>query len=104
MNNERIDDYKIGELIAISMGQYSDYCVNGLFVVLDTFNANDELELYAKENARVLVNGLILTDYDYEGLSYTAHLSQKNLIKDVDYRELHMGDGYDVDLTDYDRS
>ena len=38
---EIVPMFKVGELMTVSRGSYSDYCVQGLFKVLRDFNAQE---------------------------------------------------------------
>lgn len=85
-----------GELVTLSNGEYSDYCVNGLVRVLKDFDASVLIKEWAKDNA-VKINDRSL-GYSREaytinsnGMSFLGWLNKEGYTEDVEYRELHMG-------------
>ena len=93
--------FKKGELMTVSHGEYSDYCVMGLFRVLVDFNAEEVLQVWVKESGPGFKsrwngdNGYAFDKgHELYGETQTCFLGWLNLngfIQDVDYRELHIG-------------
>ena len=105
MKREKIADFKKGEFMTVAEGEYSDYCVNGLFKILKTFNANDCLVRWANENKRTINElGTVEDDYDFEGIEFLSWLSQNQYIEDVNYRELHVGSYGETKLSSYENN
>ena len=98
---EAIKIFTEGELMAISTGEYSDYCINGLFKVLISFDAQEKLEEWAKETGRALVDGEVKSDYMNKEIEYMAWLSKNEYVENVEYRELHTEDYGDINLSEY---
>ena len=84
-------NYTTNELIALSNGEYSDYCIRGLFKVLKAFDADALLIEWAKETGRDLVDGIVQSDYKTRNVDFIGWLNKNGYIEDVDYRELHTG-------------
>ncbi|ENQ1627738.1 hypothetical protein ACEOHO_004104 [Vibrio vulnificus] len=99
--------YTKGELIALSTGEYSDYCVNGLVRALKDFDASVLLEEWAAENA-VLLEDTNMVRYTRKvcrekenGMSFLGWLNKNGYTEDVKYRELHTGSYDDVELSEW---
>ena len=99
--SEKIPVFKAGELLAISKGEYSDYCINGLFRLLTDFNPQKELLAWAKETGRKVVEGVAERDRSNKNIDYLGWLNKSGFIEDVAYRELHIGDYGETELSDY---
>lgn len=97
---EAIKNFNVGELVALSTGEYSDYCVNGLFVVLKNFDAQVLLDDWAKETGRELVNGTVRADYSNQQVDFIGWLNNGGYVKDVEYRELHTGNYGKTELSE----
>jgi len=98
---DEISGFKKGELVTVSTGEYSDYCVNGLFEVLNDFDAIEQLNVWCSETGRSIKNGVVERDYKNENIEYMPWLVTKGFVKDVDYRELHTGGYGETRLCDY---
>ena len=98
-----METFKEGEFITISKGEYSDYCVKGLFKVLIEFDANKELINWCNDTGRVYKHynddhdPVYEVECDYnqknitDSIKFLEYLNRKNIIVDVNYRELHTG-------------
>lgn len=98
-----IKTFKKGELMTISKGQYSDYCVMGLFKVLIDFDAEELSKAWAEEAGAELSTRFIndigyrfkeghKNYYEEEAGFFLGWLNKNGYIEDVDYRELSLGD------------
>lgn len=98
--------YKKGELIALSEGSYSDYCVESLSRAMVDFDASKILHEWAKENAEREQSTFKSGEFNYKqkegGMSFVEWLNKNGYTEDVEYRELHIGDYYYTKLTNYD--
>lgn len=88
-NKKPIETFKQGEHLTVAEGEYSDYCVNGLFRVVRDFDAQEQLVLWAAETGRELTEGAVEHD-DSEKITYIPWLAKHAFLEDVDYRELHI--------------
>lgn len=92
---EEIKRFEVGELITIASGEYSDYCVNGLFRIIVEFDAQEQLKRWAEATDRKMdADGDVRYEWgvDRDKITFLAWLSQEGFIDDVPYRELHVGD------------
>ena len=94
-------DFKTGEFITLAEGDYSSYVVNGLFKVIEDFNI-DEL------HERFLVEVAPQTAEDIEWGRGLGHIEKfqfwlltNKFLTEVDYREIHLGDAWDLDISTY---
>lgn len=96
---------KKGSMILVESGAYSDYGVDGLFLVLLDFSPKLELAEYMRTvvapppipNA-LCADGLYRED-GFRHEAYIAHLIGKKLIREVEYDSLYVGgfgDGADA--------
>ena len=74
-----------GELVAISNGEYSDYCVNGLFKVLKDFDAKQMAIEWGGAN----------------GMQFVPWLCIRGYLEDVEYREMHTGCYGETEITEF---
>lgn len=87
-----MNDYKKGEMIILSSGDYSDYSIRGAFRCLQDISAEHLSKIARKLNA--LEKGIEETrGYSYEDLQdkFIATLIRLQLIEDIETRELHIG-------------
>ncbi|MCK5606151.1 hypothetical protein KAR91_29905 [Candidatus Pacearchaeota archaeon] len=94
---EIVPMFKVGELMTVSSGSYSDYCVQGLFKVLRDFNAQEQMVLWVNETGRVMSEHAdVEADYRQKqrtkDIVFLAWLNEKGFVEDVPYRELNIGD------------
>ncbi|KQA29503.1 hypothetical protein F546_05125 [Vibrio paracholerae 877-163] len=100
--------YKNGELIVLSIGLHSSYSVEGLVRAIKDFDASLLVEEWAKENAIKLESNSVVkyTRNIYrktpEGTSFPKWLNENGYTEDVNYRELHIGDWGEVDLSEWE--
>lgn len=95
-----MNDWKKGELILLSSGEYSDYNIRGTFRCLQDISA-ERLCKIAKET-QALKEGLDETrGYGYCDLEdkFIATLIRLQLIEDIDAHELHIGSYSDLKLS-----
>ena len=98
----KIEVFKVGELMTTTTGEYSDYCVNGLFKVLIEFDAQDKFIEWAKEtNEEIDKNFCVVRDYERgrPDVGFIEWLNKSGYISDVNYRELHTGSYGDTRLS-----
>jgi len=76
---------KKGKLLCLDCGEYSDYSVEGFFVVLEDFNPFDKLDEYLKEKPGQA------TRYEFEYREYLARLIADGLLLEIDYGTLYLG-------------
>lgn len=93
-------DYKQGEILLITSGQYSDYEVKSIFRVIKDFNANNQLLAWAEETGREVVDFAAPADWENDNVDLIGWLSVNNFIADINYRELHTGDYGETELSD----
>lgn len=94
--------FKKGELVALSTGVYSDYCVNALVRALKDFDAQEIFEEWGQDNGEEVerkpswlgVTGKVFARKK-EGLSFIGWLNKNGFTEDVAYRELNVGDCFD---------
>ena len=96
--NVTINVFKVGTLMAISKGEYSDYCIEGLFKVLKDFDAKEQMIVWAKETDREILKEEITNDYNNKNIDFMEWLNRTGFIEDVEYRELHTGNYGDTIL------
>jgi hypothetical protein len=77
---------KAGTLLCVTEGCYSDFGVNGFFVVLSDFTPSAELAAYLIEHPEQCGN------YSFQSHAFMAALLKKGFLLEVGYSELHMGD------------
>ena len=87
----KIRKFQKGEFMTTSEGEYSDYCVNGLFKVLIDFDANTLLQSWANETGRKLESGVVESDHVNENIDFLGWINKKGYVEEVNYRELHLG-------------
>jgi len=97
---EQITEFKAGELMTISTGEYSDYCVNGLFSVLKDFDAQVQLAAWAAETGREMTGDGVYSNYQNKQIDYMGWLNRNGFVEDVTFRELHIGDYGETELSD----
>lgn len=90
---DKIEVFKVGELMTMSSGEYSDYCVQGLFKVIIDFDAQQKLAEWAEENGKELKGGGVYSGWSSRGVDFLGWLNSNNYIAEIEYRELHLG-GY----------
>lgn len=83
--NTRNFDYKKGELIQFSDGEYSDYSAGGLFRILKDLNIRDLVKEYADGS-----DPRNYSDDNPSPYGFPAHLLKLGLVEMVDYRECHL--------------
>ena len=97
--SETISLFVTGEIVMFTHGVYSDYGVNGLFVVQKDFDAQEELFAWAKNtNRKISSGGVVRADYGNEQMDYLGWLNAGGFLKELDRRELHTGDYGDTFL------
>ena len=95
-----------GEIITLSEGEYSDYCVNGVFKVLKDFDTEDVKQLLAIHHGAESFEQLIDIDWQHDKKmwmfeprkAYIGYLNSNGYIEDVDYREIHLGSYGDLNI------
>lgn len=98
---KKIEAFRAGELMSIASGEYSGYCVDGLFRVLVDFDAQELLLEWAKEiGGEVDADGLVPPVSGDKNITFLGWLNKNNYIEDVDYRTLHIGSFGDTKLTE----
>ena len=88
MGKRRMERFEKGGYLAISTGEYSDYSVDGLFNILEDFDAQEQMNSWALETNRKVVNGRVERDRSKE-IDYVSWLSKKGFIEEIEYREMH---------------
>ena len=83
-----MERFEKGGYLAISTGEYSDYSVDGLFNILEDFDAQQQMSAWAKETHRKLINDRVERDHSKE-IDYVSWLSKKGFIEEIEYREMH---------------
>ena len=89
------DKYQLqeGQLLTFAAGEYSDYCVNGLYRVETPFNIMEEHGNWAKANDLVR-DGHISGKPVYQGdatIEFPVWLVCQRLVVEMDYEEFHTG-------------
>jgi hypothetical protein len=84
---------KAGKLLCVDRGEYSDYEVIGLFVVLRDFNPRAELGEYLAANPDDIIDhceyGVEIHRFNED--AYFAVLLAKGLLMKVEYGTLYLG-------------
>lgn len=83
---------KKGQVILLTDGCYSDYCVNGLYKVIKDFYYDDVIRDHIINNKSV---------GSFFDISPTDIIFNSGLVEEIDYRELHCG-AYSAPETIYD--
>jgi hypothetical protein len=79
-----VNTHKVGELIAFSQGEYSDYSFQGLYKVLQDLDLADLAHIFHMEHE---------TNSSYD---FGTWLIQRGVVEEVDYHEVHLGSyGFD---------
>ena len=86
--------YNIGQLLTSAEGEYSSYCVNGLFEVTLPFILEAEVRFWRESN--INDKGRLTK----EGIEFFPYLLRLNLVKEVEYTEVHCGGYCDYDVTE----
>lgn len=102
---------KKGELFTIDTGEYSDRNTIGLFKALKDIDFRTQAIAFAEQDKRVLVTDEsdqvleIVKSIFGEGVEafnvadlFVEHLEKEGLIKETDYEQINLGDGY-FDIT-----
>lgn len=83
------ENYEIGmgEIVSLSSGEYSDYCVNGTFISQKSFNlssAKDTFKVFVNENKK---------DFCYSDIQeqFLTWLVANEYLMPLDTREIHLG-------------
>ena len=84
-------EIEAGKLLMLDSGEYSDYGVDGFFVVLKPFKPHVEFIEHHNEN-----KGVLHTRYDF-----IAHLCKKGYIMDIDYEVIYQGTFGDLTKGDF---
>lgn len=83
----------------MTSGEYDGYGGNGLYQAKQAFEAHEQLQKWAGETGRIInVEGWVPRDYENEKSDFLKWLLSKNLIEEVEYREMHTGCYSDTDL------
>ena len=85
--------FNVGEFITMAEGEYSDYCVNGLFRVVHEFNLEEVFERYGKDTNQTIINGEIsYEDINPDAIGFMPYLLiTLGFIQEIDYKEIHLG-------------
>lgn len=84
-----------GQLLCMTSGCYSDYDVEGFFVVLRAFVPADELEAYLDANPGQR------KAYNFDRAPFVGALIQRGLVMLIDYGTLHLGEYSNVDTVEF---
>jgi len=106
VNKIDIDHFKVGEFLTVASGEYSDYCVNGLFKVEKDFYMTEIFEAYGAETGQKITgNEILRKDSKRLEISLIGYLNKNGFISDVEYREVHTGSYGEVcaDITAWER-
>lgn len=91
--------FKQGELITVARGEYSDYCVQGIFTVDIDFDAQELLKQWANETGRKYSdNGTVSMYGDNDEIGFLGWMNKKGYVTESPYREIHTGDYGDVEI------
>jgi hypothetical protein len=82
---------KVGTLLSVETGSYSDYSVVGFFVVLRDFSPADELKEYLTAHPGERER------YHFSGDKVLAAILAKGLLLEIKYGVLHLDDYGDVE-------
>jgi hypothetical protein len=85
-DNWKTKPAKGGSLLCVTSGCYSDFGLNGFFVVLADFVPGAELDEYLAGSP----SGR--KQYSFSGDGFIAHLIRKGLLLELSPAELHLGD------------
>lgn len=99
MSTSRLMDFKQSEVVVLSEGEYDDYGMLGVVVVLKDFNGHDQLKLWAKDTGRTVDPDGTVRDTKTRRPEFIPWLIDKGFITKLEYRELHMGCYGDTYLT-----
>jgi len=91
--------YEVNELMTIAKGEHSDYCVQGLFKVVKQIDAKELLSVWAKSRGLETRGGAYIGAWR-EGISFVGWLNRNGYIEEVQYRELHIGDDHEVEISE----
>lgn len=92
--------FKQGELITVSGGEYSDYCVHGIFTVDIDFDAQELLKQWTDETGRKYSdNGTVRMYGDNDEIGFLGWMNKKGYVTELPYREIHTGDYGDVEIS-----
>ena len=80
-----MDTIKAGRLLMLDHGEYSDYGVDGFFVVLKDFKPHEELDLYFQANPDQQ------DTYCFERDQFIAFVIAKGYLLSVEPNELYLG-------------
>jgi hypothetical protein len=80
-----MDTIKAGRLLMLDHGEYSDYNVDGFFVVLKDFKPHDELAQYFEANPNQRES------YCFERSEFIAFVVAKGYLLAIEYNELYLG-------------
>ena len=76
-----------GKLVVISQGEYSDYCVLGVFIAQQKFNPDDLREEYLQ------IHPKHKEPYQFNERMFVEFIVSKKLVKEIKFDEFHLG-GY----------
>lgn len=75
-----------GSLLYISTGEYSDYCVTGVFRALDDIDPNALRDAYLAEHPEES------KPYHFSVMKFLAYVAKRGLLEDIPSFEWHLGD------------
>ena len=84
---EPMRQFKTGEIILFTSGEYSDYGPDILIHVLRDFTSATTIQIWAEETHRKIEDGEVQDEWDNKELGYLAWLTKKEFIKEIEYRE-----------------
>ncbi|WMM35552.1 hypothetical protein [Vibrio phage PJN101] len=104
-------DFKAGEYIMTSEGEYSDYCVGGMYKVLNDFNIRETLKMWPvmDTDVNLVFNGDGSINkyeskfgpdsygWDFES-RFFSFLADHGFLESIDYEEVHIGDYGDINI------
>lgn len=95
---KKMRDFKPGEIIVLTSGEYSDFSITAVFKVLKPFNFADELKKYTKigDLPGYIVSKLI---YTRDSFNIANKLVIAGLWEELKHLEAHVGSYGEYDPT-----
>lgn len=95
VTNQSQNTAKTGQLVCIDCGEYSDYSVLGIFVVLKDFDPLHVLEEFLTSRPEQR------KPYCFEQFEFLATLLEKKLLRELEYGTLYLGNYSDYNQLEF---
>ena len=90
--------YKKGQIVLLSIDEYSDYCIEGLVRIVKDFDPSTVMEEWSIDNADMRKYKTKMYHKKLHGVTFVDWLNENNYTENINYREFNVGDQFSVYL------